>query len=46
MAYNTLSGTVVANETIIVKDNGPDAITSLWATSMVMEPTSPMSPAL
>jgi len=25
MAYNTLSGTVVANETIIVKDNGPDA---------------------
>jgi hypothetical protein len=25
MAYNTLSGTVVANETIVLQDNGPDA---------------------
>ena len=25
MAYNTLSGTVVANETVILQDNGPDA---------------------
>jgi hypothetical protein len=25
MAYNTLSGTVVANEVTILKDNGPDA---------------------